>query len=422
MGRDHVLGRTGRHCDGQPHLDIVDGLSGSAGRHPRGGCRTRHRRRRRRTVVGGRTPLLRAAPPTSGSHLLFALSVALADPDHRHATPRRDHLARLGQRGTTAHRRRGGDRHLSAGREPDPALEVLDRTANHDIVLGACLVGATVLTATYEIRQPTPTLATPGIATLSTGDRCPAPTSHQIASWRGSAAAPRHVSARVLLIGDSTACTMLPGLTAVAAPAGVEVEDAAVIGCGIVSGEIAPRIVNGSNVNSASASCQSRSRRRAETRSAIGPSQCRLVGQHLGARAACRRERRRTEDPEAGIARVVGRTSGTHSRPRARVHRNGCHRHHVDASALFSEAEPGWATVSKTRATAPRFAFGGIRRPQARRAHDRSHAACLPIGAAVPASGRRHLGAWRRGAFTIEGSIWVARWLAPQIGVGASVR
>ena len=70
-----------------------------------------------------------AALPTSGSHLLFALSVALADPHHRHATPRRDHLARLGQRGTTAHRRRGGDRHLSAGREPDPALEVLDRTA-----------------------------------------------------------------------------------------------------------------------------------------------------------------------------------------------------------------------------------------------------------------------------------------------------
>ena len=46
--------------------------------------------------------------------------------------------------------------------------------------------------------------------------------------------------ARLMVVGDSTACTMLPGLEAVGAPLGIQVENAAVIGCGVVSGQIAP--------------------------------------------------------------------------------------------------------------------------------------------------------------------------------------
>ena len=46
--------------------------------------------------------------------------------------------------------------------------------------------------------------------------------------------------ARVMVVGDSTACTMLPGLEAVGAPLGIQVENAAVIGCGVVSGQVAP--------------------------------------------------------------------------------------------------------------------------------------------------------------------------------------
>ena len=157
---------------------------------------------------------------------------------------------------------------------------------------------------------------------------------------------------------------------------------------------------------------------RRRTRSAIGPSQCRLVGQHLGARAACRRERRRTEDPEAGIARVVGRTSGTHSRPRARVHRNGCHRHHVDASALFSEAEPGWATVARPDSRLDSLLEGFAAHKPAVRTIDLTRHVC-PSGPPCPLLVD---GIWVRGDgehYTIEGSIWVARWLAPQIGVSA---
>ncbi len=51
---------------------------------------------------------------------------------------------------------------------------------------------------------------------------------------------------------------MLPGLEAVGAPVGVQVEDGAVIGCGVVSGQIAPRIVNGANANAFTRLCQRR--------------------------------------------------------------------------------------------------------------------------------------------------------------------
>ena len=59
------------------------------------------------------------------------------------------------------------------------------------------------------------------------------------------------------MVGDSTACTMLPGLEAVAEPAGVQIENAAVIGCGVVSGEVAPQVTNGVNANAASTRCSS---------------------------------------------------------------------------------------------------------------------------------------------------------------------
>jgi hypothetical protein len=61
-----------------------------------------------------------------------------------------------------------------------------------------------------------------------------------------------------MLVGDSTACTMLPGLEAVGSPEGVQVEDAALIGCGVVSGQIAPYFINGRNVYAETRYCQSR--------------------------------------------------------------------------------------------------------------------------------------------------------------------
>ncbi len=61
---------------------------------------------------------------------------------------------------------------------------------------------------------------------------------------------------RVVVVGDSTACTMLPGLTAVGPSYGVQFGNGAVIGCGIVSGTVAPLYLYGENVHAFTRSCQ----------------------------------------------------------------------------------------------------------------------------------------------------------------------
>jgi hypothetical protein len=49
---------------------------------------------------------------------------------------------------------------------------------------------------------------------------------------------------------------MVAGLEAVGTPTGVQIENAAVIGCGVVSGQIGPDDVDGRNLNAHSATCQ----------------------------------------------------------------------------------------------------------------------------------------------------------------------
>jgi peptidoglycan/LPS O-acetylase OafA/YrhL len=128
------------------------------------------------------------------------------------------------------------------------------------LALGGCLIASTLIFTTVVIHlHPQEALATPGLANLKTGAACPGPTSQEFEGLVGTSPTTTHRAvARVLLIGDSTACTMLPGLEAVGAPVGVRIENGAVIGCGVVSGEIAPRVVNGENVNLTSQTCQSR--------------------------------------------------------------------------------------------------------------------------------------------------------------------
>ena len=126
--------------------------------------------------------------------------------------------------------------------------------------LAGCLIASSLTVATVEIHlHDTGALATPGLANLATSDPCPSPTRSELTGLQGTGPSPsRRVVARILVVGDSTACTMVPGLEAVGAPAGVRIENAAVVGCGVVSGEIAPDIVNGKNVNSVTRLCQSR--------------------------------------------------------------------------------------------------------------------------------------------------------------------
>ncbi len=125
------------------------------------------------------------------------------------------------------------------------------------LVLGLCLVAATLTVATVELNQhPGGALADNGLTGAVMGDACPSPSSHEVKTLMGTGPGTSHqIVARVMVVGDSTACTMLPGLEAVAAPAGVEIENAAVVGCGVVSGEIAPDYTNGVNVNVLSSKC-----------------------------------------------------------------------------------------------------------------------------------------------------------------------
>ncbi len=128
------------------------------------------------------------------------------------------------------------------------------------LVLGGCLIASSLTVATVEIHlHAVGSLATPGLANLKTGAACPAPTKQDLKALMGTGpTTSQRTVARILMVGDSTACTMLSGLEAVGAPAGVRIENGAVIGCGVVSGQIAPQIVNGRNVNASSRTCQSR--------------------------------------------------------------------------------------------------------------------------------------------------------------------
>jgi peptidoglycan/LPS O-acetylase OafA/YrhL len=128
------------------------------------------------------------------------------------------------------------------------------------LALGGCLIASSLAVATVEIHgHALPASSVAGLAGLQTSAGCPPPTTQELAGLRGSGPpASRRITARILVVGDSTACTMLPGLEAVGAPAGVQIENAAVIGCGVVSGRIAPSWVNGQNVNRRTMLCQSR--------------------------------------------------------------------------------------------------------------------------------------------------------------------
>jgi len=62
-------------------------------------------------------------------------------------------------------------------------------------------------------------------------------------------------SASLLVIGDSTACSLLPGLEAVGNAYHLTVTPAAISGCGVVSDQIAPQFLGGINIVAGTKSC-----------------------------------------------------------------------------------------------------------------------------------------------------------------------
>jgi peptidoglycan/LPS O-acetylase OafA/YrhL len=139
------------------------------------------------------------------------------------------------------------------------------------IVMGVILVAATLAVTTYEQHRPVVNLGT--LSTVTAGSQCASPASSVVSHLRSTYLAGESDSAaasmtgtekraenglqQVALIGDSTSCTLLPGLQAVGPSYGMSVENAAVIGCGVVSGEIAPVYVNGAvNLSTYTKRCQ----------------------------------------------------------------------------------------------------------------------------------------------------------------------
>jgi peptidoglycan/LPS O-acetylase OafA/YrhL len=114
------------------------------------------------------------------------------------------------------------------------------------IVVGVCLIALTLTVTTLE--QQTPAVNFGSLAAATPASVCHSPSTSVVANLRTTyrtsvsrgptSSDLTHQS--VLVIGDSTACTLLPGLRAVGPDYGMQFENGAVIGCGIVSGEIPP--------------------------------------------------------------------------------------------------------------------------------------------------------------------------------------
>lgn len=135
------------------------------------------------------------------------------------------------------------------------------------VAMGVCLVASTLAVTTVAVGQSHISPIETGAVNLAqerAATSCPSPTKKQIAalhfdrkSVRSSTTQPHTPQdLRMVVVGDSTACTMLPGLAAVGPSYGIEVENATVVGCGIVSGRMAPYYYNGTDLTSNTRYCQ----------------------------------------------------------------------------------------------------------------------------------------------------------------------
>jgi len=135
------------------------------------------------------------------------------------------------------------------------------------VALGGCLVAGSLVLSTFAVVS-TSQAAVGTLAGARTGSNCHLPTQRTMARLHrayGSGHPPPTVpgrghTLRMLVVGDSTACTLMPGLMVVGSSLGVHVENGAVIGCGVVSGEVAPVYVDGVNQEAKTDRCLTRAR------------------------------------------------------------------------------------------------------------------------------------------------------------------
>jgi peptidoglycan/LPS O-acetylase OafA/YrhL len=133
------------------------------------------------------------------------------------------------------------------------------------LIMGLCLIIATLAVTTYEQRRPTVDLGP--IAQATSGSDCRSPSPSAVAHLRSTSAPTasgtdsKSELKSVVVIGDSTACSLLIGLQAVGPSYGMQFENGAVIGCGVVSGVIAPDYLYGHNVVGYTTLCQGQANR-----------------------------------------------------------------------------------------------------------------------------------------------------------------
>ena len=212
--------------------------------------------------VGSRATAPAQDLPVPRCHLLPALPVALADPRDRRAEPRGDEPAGVGQRLAVARGGRAGDADLLLLREPDTPLPIPGAAAmgqpRHGPVSHRRHARSDDLRATPAHGQSgnprdghvrlhlSLTIAERGVALAI---------DLYVGQLQGTEQSETQ-DQTVVVVGDSTACTLLPGLQAVGPSYGLRFENGAVIGCGIVSGVIAPVYVGGVNSTAYTDKCQ----------------------------------------------------------------------------------------------------------------------------------------------------------------------
>ena len=213
--------------------------------------------------VGARAPTFSAR----GAGFLFLVFVALANPHYCYPGPRKDQsalgsgfiwvlLALLISIGT-----------YLLIENPIRHSERIRARRWASIILGGCLVASCLVATTIVVhRERSQTNAVIDIGGTE-GAPCPLPSKSEVAGLRSAyqmdsnsmhPTLPGDKGVRMLVVGDSTGCSLLPGLEAVGASYGVKTYDDSVLACGVVSGAYPPAFVNGVNIQAYSNKCQSK--------------------------------------------------------------------------------------------------------------------------------------------------------------------
>jgi peptidoglycan/LPS O-acetylase OafA/YrhL len=289
------------------------------------------------------------------------------------------------------------------------------------LALGGCLIVSSFAVATIELHaHPSKALATPYFAGLGTGAACPPVPHHELQSLEG--VGPRlsdRVVARILVVGDSTACTMVPGLEAAAAPAGVAIEDGTVIGCGVVSGEIAPKISDGRNVNASTRICQQRATAAEDRAQRLGHPNVVLWASTWEREALEVAAGDHQTDVLQGSAEWY---AVLQQRMEARVRALTA----SGATLVMLTQPPFYDFGNRSIPTPNDVDFARSNSLLTQFASRTPHVKVINLAARVCPSGPPCPlglgGVWVRGDgehYTPEGSLWVARWLLPQLGIKA---